>query len=519
MISEGSVDTGALSSTAATEEIETAGGESSWAGVPPPSQAVAISASGQAFCPQARPRSEIDLTRMRPLLPRRWGCDPINVHFGWKGELVPENAPSVKVIPRKPEDSFKFARARCRSRRKSCLETPPRLMSSAMEGIHESLAHRRRGPDRAAVRAFVPVRPGSRRSRGGRGRSCWRAGCGGGSAGGAGRRQPVEFSLPFAGPASGVQAETLRLADRRVPRQRFGAGAALSGGLLPQCCPSPNQPNPADLVKPADSAEGAAARIKKEEADAKARRAAVRYLATVDCKRLPEAEAGLINALRADTNECVRFEAALGLGRSCCCTKKVLEALVITVSGRKSNDPAETSERVKAMAAVALERCLLCYSETAAAKPPEPPPPARPEPAPRPEPGLLPPPTPGSLLPPPTPVTRLVPDPLLEEARQLLTVRRALRDGAAPRRAAAGHHRAGAAAAGGDGRRQRDAAAGGAGGDGGAHRGGRGNHQRWPFAVGTTAAHGESRRVERAEERDPGEVRPIGRQRACLDGS
>ena len=105
----------------------------------------------------------------------------------------------------------------------------------------------------------------------------------------------------------------------------------------------------------------------------------MRYLGTVDCKRFPEAEAALINALRADTNECVRFEAALALSRSCCCTKKVLEALVITVSGRRSNDPAETSERVKAVAAVALQHCLLCYTEVEAVKPPEPGPPELPQ--------------------------------------------------------------------------------------------------------------------------------------------
>jgi hypothetical protein len=147
--------------------------------------------------------------------------------------------------------------------------------------------------------------------------------------------------------------------------------SAMSGGLLPSCCPGPNQANPADLAKDADSAEGAASRIKKEEAEAKARRAAVRYLGTVDCRRFVEAEAALIKSLRGDTNECVRWEAAMSLANGCCCTKNVLQALVITVSGKKTNEPPECSPRVRAAAAYALERCLNRYCETDMPKPPE----------------------------------------------------------------------------------------------------------------------------------------------------
>jgi hypothetical protein len=194
--------------------------------------------------------------------------------------------------------------------------------------------------------------------------------------------------------------------------QFFGAAMAparmFSGGLMPSCCPGPNDANPADLLKPADSAEGAAARIKKMEAEAKARRAAVRYLGTVDCRRYPEAEAALVNALRGDTNECVRLEAALALGTCCCCTKKVIQALVETVTGRRTNDPAETSERVKAAASLALEKCLAKYhEETAPAdRPPEP---GRPEGTP-PEPGKT---------------ARLAPEPYIEEARRALADRKA----------------------------------------------------------------------------------------------
>ena len=167
----------------------------------------------------------------------------------------------------------------------------------------------------------------------------------------------------------------------------------------------------AGFFRSADSAEGAAARIKQKEAEAKARRASIRYLGTVDCRRYPEAEAALINGLRADENECVRLEAAMALNRGCCCTKKVLEALVATVSGRKTNEPAETSPRVRATAAMALEKCIACYAE-------EETPTASPEKA-----VPLPPPTPGE----PEAakvamaVSRLTPDPFLEDARRVLT--------------------------------------------------------------------------------------------------
>src|SRR5262249_5300074 len=94
-----------------------------------------------------------------------------------------------------------------------------------------------------------------------------------------------------------------------------------------------------------------------------------------------------INALRADRNECVRYEAALSLGRGCCCTKNVLAALSITVSGSdRDGNPSENSERVRAAAQFALDHCLarLCVSVAAEGpagaeeSPPEPPPPEKP---------------------------------------------------------------------------------------------------------------------------------------------
>jgi hypothetical protein len=156
----------------------------------------------------------------------------------------------------------------------------------------------------------------------------------------------------------------------------------ISGGLFPGFCPPVTA---ADLAKP--GAEGVAAQIKADTADAKARRAALRYLGTVDCHYWPEAQDALIAGLRTDRNECVRWEAALALQRGCCCTKKVIEALVITVSSsEKDGNPSETSDRVKAATEVALYHCLDCYSQTVAAAPAPPAPPEGPRPLPPPAP-------------------------------------------------------------------------------------------------------------------------------------
>jgi hypothetical protein len=136
-----------------------------------------------------------------------------------------------------------------------------------------------------------------------------------------------------------------------------GGFSALSGGLIQGCCPQ--GPTAAQLAMPSTSAEGAAAQIQKDTAEAKARRAAVRYLGTVDCHYWPEAKAALIMALRADRNECVRLEAALALARGCCCNKATIMALNLTVSGSdEDGNPSENSERVKAAAYFALGRCL-----------------------------------------------------------------------------------------------------------------------------------------------------------------
>lgn len=149
--------------------------------------------------------------------------------------------------------------------------------------------------------------------------------------------------------------------------------SALTGGVLPGCCPPVRA---SDLLKPANSAEGAASQIKKDEAESKARRAAARYLGTVDCRYWPEAQEALIASLRADRNECVRLEAAYSLARGCCCSKETMTALILTVTGsREDGNPCEPSERVRTAAEFALKRCLDCYVEVKRVPtPPEPPP-------------------------------------------------------------------------------------------------------------------------------------------------
>ncbi len=137
--------------------------------------------------------------------------------------------------------------------------------------------------------------------------------------------------------------------------------SAFTGGVIKPLCPPVL---PSDLLKPADSAEGAAAKIKADEAAAKARRAATRYLGTVDCRYWPEATEALINALRADRNECVRLEAALSLGRGCCCNKATIKALTISINCTdEDGNPPEASPRVREAAAAALYNCLECYTE------------------------------------------------------------------------------------------------------------------------------------------------------------
>jgi hypothetical protein len=135
--------------------------------------------------------------------------------------------------------------------------------------------------------------------------------------------------------------------------------SAFTGGVIPGFCPI--MPSAMDLMKPGVS--GAAAQAQKDALEAKARRDAVRFLGTLDCRYYPDAAVNLAAALRTDGSECVRFEAAMVLGRGCCCTEVTIKALEATVSGSEiDGNPAERSVRVRCAAAVALEKCLSCYT-------------------------------------------------------------------------------------------------------------------------------------------------------------
>ena len=134
----------------------------------------------------------------------------------------------------------------------------------------------------------------------------------------------------------------------------------LTGGVIPPFCPI--MPSEKDLAAP--GVQGAKAQAMKEALEGKARRDAVRYLGTLDCRYFPDAQGALIAALRSDPIECVRLEAALALGNGCCCSKPVIDALEASVSGSdKDNNPGERSVRVRDAAYFALQRCLACYSE------------------------------------------------------------------------------------------------------------------------------------------------------------
>ena len=151
----------------------------------------------------------------------------------------------------------------------------------------------------------------------------------------------------------------------------------LTGGLLKPI--GANEANPENLKKPADSAQGAAAKIKAELATSKEKIADLEFLGTKNCKRYPEAEAALINGLRAEKEDCVRLAAARALQKGCCCTPKVMKALLMCVNGsKKDGNPAEETPAVIAAARIALERCVMNCGSTAE-EPPEKPAPSKPE--------------------------------------------------------------------------------------------------------------------------------------------
>lgn len=150
----------------------------------------------------------------------------------------------------------------------------------------------------------------------------------------------------------------------KLLKNALGPLSALTGGTIP------GQVGPSAQEMGAPGSVGAAAKIKADQKAAGVRREAVRFLGTIDCHWYPEAEAGLIAALRIDRSECVRFEAARSLARGCCCTKATIEALCICVAGDdRDGNPGENSLRVQLMALGALQRCVGSYQGEAGEPP------------------------------------------------------------------------------------------------------------------------------------------------------
>ena len=144
-------------------------------------------------------------------------------------------------------------------------------------------------------------------------------------------------------------------------RRIFLLGLLTNLGLVATAAaqvPAPRAANAVQesLKKPADSTEGAAARIQQNETNTQARVEAIRYLGTVDCNSWPEAEKALCDGLLFDRNECVRFEAALALQRGCCSTNVVVKALTDCITS--NSGLAERSQRVRCAAIVALSHCV-----------------------------------------------------------------------------------------------------------------------------------------------------------------
>ncbi|MCA9260198.1 MAG: hypothetical protein KDA61_13395, partial [Planctomycetales bacterium] len=138
------------------------------------------------------------------------------------------------------------------------------------------------------------------------------------------------------------------------PDNEFAAAVELQAGGAPATGPG-GEPLP---PPPPPPSVAAAAKIKAEQAEAQLRRDAVAFLAGVDCRYYPEAEAALIASLRADRSECVRMEAAKSLLHCGCCTPAIIAALKICVEGSEADgNPAECSPRVRQIAARALIQC------------------------------------------------------------------------------------------------------------------------------------------------------------------
>ncbi len=137
-------------------------------------------------------------------------------------------------------------------------------------------------------------------------------------------------------------------------------------------CPR-NSIDQAGLAKPADTLEGAAARIQKDTAEARSRRDKVCFLATVDWDRYPEAEKALALALRTDPSESVRLQAAGALANGWVHLPETIQALTLTANASdKDGNPGEKSELVRRVATTALIHCRSQAAAPPTAKLPRP---------------------------------------------------------------------------------------------------------------------------------------------------
>jgi len=99
------------------------------------------------------------------------------------------------------------------------------------------------------------------------------------------------------------------------------------------------------------------ARIKFDDGHSNTRVAVVRFLANVDCRQYPDAESGLITALRVDRTETVRLAAVRAIADCSTATPRMYEALCVTALGSDlDGNPAESSQRVRAAANEAVKQ-------------------------------------------------------------------------------------------------------------------------------------------------------------------
>lgn len=158
--------------------------------------------------------------------------------------------------------------------------------------------------------------------------------------------------------AVGASFTTHAIAQTSAPPAMTQPSAKFGTDALPY--PSPIDPSQLSQheQEAMSAAEKTAGMIRKDETEAKSRRAAVRYLGTIDANRWHEVEDALISALREDKNESVRWEAAMALSHGAC-SKRILKSLTVVVTqSAEDGNPRETSTYVIDAAKYALKHCL-----------------------------------------------------------------------------------------------------------------------------------------------------------------